>query len=192
MLDARGRPRAGRRAATEGGRCCQPKPAAGRRRLSAGVRGAAGSGPRSKSSNMPANGRMVDRLALVVGQQILLADIGDVGALRILGEQMVEGLVLGRPDVLGDRLIPFLADWRRPDRCRRSRRGNRTCGAGPRRRSRSGHGRSGGALGSRASSNGMLSAWVIAPYVVCAARGTASEALRPALRTCLASARALR
>ena len=46
---------------------------------------------------------------LVVGQQILLADIGDVARFRILGEQMVERLVLGRPDLLGDRLIPFLA-----------------------------------------------------------------------------------
>ena len=113
---------------------------------------AACSGPRSNSSNMPGDGRMVDRLAVVVGQQILLADISDVGAFRILGEQMVEGLVLGRADVLGDRLIPFLASWRRPDRRRRSRRGNRTCGGAPPRRSRSGRGRPAGALGEPPSS----------------------------------------
>ena len=53
---------------------------------------------------------MVDRLAAVVGQQILLADIGDVGAFLILGEQVIEGLVLGRAQLLGDRLIPFLAE----------------------------------------------------------------------------------
>ena len=41
--------------------------------------------------------------------EILLADVGDVALLGILGEQMVEGLVLGRADRLGDRLIPFVA-----------------------------------------------------------------------------------
>src|SRR5688572_9384874 len=54
-------------------------------------------------------GGMTDRLAERVGQQILLADIGDVPRFRILGEQVVERLVLRRPDVLGDRLVPFLA-----------------------------------------------------------------------------------
>jgi hypothetical protein len=52
---------------------------------------------------------MMDRLTLDVGEQILLADISDVGGFRILGEEVVEGLVLGRPNILGDRLVPFLA-----------------------------------------------------------------------------------
>jgi hypothetical protein len=52
---------------------------------------------------------MIDRIADLVVQQILLADISDVGAFRILGEQVIEGLVLGRPDILRDRLIPFVA-----------------------------------------------------------------------------------
>jgi hypothetical protein len=55
------------------------------------------------------DGRMVDRLVAVVGNEVLLADVGDVAALRILGEEVVEGLVLGRPESLGDGLIPFLA-----------------------------------------------------------------------------------
>jgi hypothetical protein len=33
--------------------------------------------------------------SLLVGEQILLADIGDVARFRIFGEQMVERLVLG-------------------------------------------------------------------------------------------------
>ena len=56
-----------------------------------------------------ADRRMVDRLLAVVADQILLADIGDVALLRIFGEQMVEGLLLGRADLLGDRLVPFVA-----------------------------------------------------------------------------------
>ena len=52
---------------------------------------------------------MVDRLVGIVGDQILLADIGDVARFHILGEQMVERLVLARPDILRDRLIPFRA-----------------------------------------------------------------------------------
>ena len=47
--------------------------------------------------------------SLSSGTQVLLADVGDVAALGILGEQVVERLVLGRAHLLGDRLIPFLA-----------------------------------------------------------------------------------
>ena len=43
-----------------------------------------------------ADGGMVDRLALVVADQILLADVGDVARLGVFGEQVVERLVLGR------------------------------------------------------------------------------------------------
>ena len=53
--------------------------------------------------------RVVDRLIAFVRDQILLADIGDVARIRILGEEVVEGLLLGRPHRFGDRLIPFLA-----------------------------------------------------------------------------------
>src|SRR5687768_5102938 len=55
------------------------------------------------------NCRMIDRFAQLVGQQILLADIGNVARFLILGKKMVEGLVLGRTDLGGDRLVPFLA-----------------------------------------------------------------------------------
>jgi hypothetical protein len=53
--------------------------------------------------------RMVDRPFFGIGQQILLADIGDVAAVPIFGKKMVERLVFGRANFLGNRLIPFLA-----------------------------------------------------------------------------------
>src|SRR3954451_20319147 len=56
-----------------------------------------------------ADRRMVDRLIAVVGQKVLLADVSDVAALGILGEEMVERLVLRRAHRLRDRLVPFLA-----------------------------------------------------------------------------------
>ena len=52
---------------------------------------------------------MVDRLSLVIEDQILLANVSDVAALGILGEQVIEGLVLGRPDFFRNGLIPFVA-----------------------------------------------------------------------------------
>src|SRR5690606_18099499 len=51
---------------------------------------------------------MAHRLAGVVGQKVLLRDIGDVFRLAVFGEQVIEGLVAPRPHVLGDRLPPFL------------------------------------------------------------------------------------
>jgi hypothetical protein len=57
----------------------------------------------------PGDPRMVDRLVALVRHQILLAHIGDVARLPVLGEQVIEGLVLLRPNLLGDRLIPFVA-----------------------------------------------------------------------------------
>ena len=42
------------------------------------------------------------------GKQVLLRDVGDVLRLRVLGEQMVVGLLLVRPDLLGDRQPPLL------------------------------------------------------------------------------------
>jgi hypothetical protein len=51
--------------------------------------------------------RMIDRSALVVGFEILLADISDVARFPVLREEVVEGLVLSRADFLGDRIVPF-------------------------------------------------------------------------------------
>ena len=52
--------------------------------------------------------RMAHRLAGRVGQQILLRHIGDVFGFVVLGEQMIERLVLVRPHLGRDRLVPFL------------------------------------------------------------------------------------
>ena len=52
--------------------------------------------------------RMPDRLAGIVRQQVLFGDIGDVFGLRIFREQVIERLVLVRPNLLGDRQPPFL------------------------------------------------------------------------------------
>ena len=51
---------------------------------------------------------MRHRLAGVVGQQVLLRDIGHVGGLRVLGQQVIEGLVAARADFLGNRGQPLL------------------------------------------------------------------------------------
>ena len=52
--------------------------------------------------------RVTHGLAGLVGQQVLLGNIGDIGVVVVLGQQVVERLVLGRPDVLGDGVPPFL------------------------------------------------------------------------------------
>src|SRR4029077_7745519 len=52
--------------------------------------------------------RMPHRLAAIVRQQILLGHIGDVFGLVVLGEQVIERLVLMRSDFRGDRLVPFV------------------------------------------------------------------------------------
>src|SRR6266540_338893 len=52
--------------------------------------------------------RMPDRLVGIVRQQVLFGDIGDVFGLRIFREQVIERLVLVRPNFLGDRQPPFL------------------------------------------------------------------------------------
>src|SRR5712691_3214339 len=51
---------------------------------------------------------MAQRLAGRVGQQILLRHIGDVLAFRVLGEQVVEGLILRRPDFFRNGKVPLL------------------------------------------------------------------------------------
>ena len=57
----------------------------------------------------PGDRRVIDRFFGVVDHQILLADISDISAVGIFGEQMVKGLVLARANIGGDRRIPFLA-----------------------------------------------------------------------------------
>lgn len=53
--------------------------------------------------------RVVDRLLAVVGDQVLLTDIGDIGRFRVFREQVIKGLVLGRPHRFGDCVVPFVA-----------------------------------------------------------------------------------
>ena len=51
---------------------------------------------------------MADRFARFVGQQVLLRHIGDVIALVVLGQQVIEGLLLRWTRLFGDGVIPFL------------------------------------------------------------------------------------
>ena len=51
---------------------------------------------------------MADRLAGRIGQQVLLGHVGDVFGFRVLGEQVIERLILVRAHFGGDRLLPFL------------------------------------------------------------------------------------
>jgi hypothetical protein len=52
---------------------------------------------------------VVHRAAIAVFDQVLLADIGDIGAFLILGEEVVIGLFAPGAKILGDLLVPFLA-----------------------------------------------------------------------------------
>src|SRR5271157_1982544 len=51
---------------------------------------------------------MAHRLARIVGQQVLLRHIGDVLAVRVLGVEVVERLILGRTDLGWNRAPPLL------------------------------------------------------------------------------------
>jgi len=51
---------------------------------------------------------MAHRFAALIRQKILLGDIGDVFGVVVLGEQMIERLILVRTHVGRDRLVPFL------------------------------------------------------------------------------------
>ena len=53
--------------------------------------------------------RVIDRAAIGVAQQVLLADIGDIARIAVFGEQVVERLFAVGADFLGDRFVPFLA-----------------------------------------------------------------------------------
>ncbi len=52
---------------------------------------------------------MINRAIFFVSKQILLADIGNIAALCVFGEQMVKRLVSCWPNFFGDRFIPFFA-----------------------------------------------------------------------------------
>ena len=52
---------------------------------------------------------MIDRTAIAVSQQVLLADIGDVATVTVLREQVIKGLLAMGAHFLGDRFVPFLA-----------------------------------------------------------------------------------
>jgi hypothetical protein len=53
--------------------------------------------------------RMFHRATKRVRNEVLLAHISDVGAILILGEKMVEGLLPIRADAFGNGGVPFLA-----------------------------------------------------------------------------------
>src|SRR5437764_624456 len=52
--------------------------------------------------------RMAHGLAGLIGKQVLLRHVGDVFAFGVLGEQMVKWLVLARPDLGRNGVVPFL------------------------------------------------------------------------------------
>lgn len=53
--------------------------------------------------------RVIDRAAIPIALKVLLADVGDVAVLTILGEQMIEGLFAAWAHFQRDRFVPFLA-----------------------------------------------------------------------------------
>lgn len=55
------------------------------------------------------NRGMINGFFALVEHQILLADISNIAAFTIFGEQVVKWLIPIRPDMFGDRQIPFLA-----------------------------------------------------------------------------------
>lgn len=65
--------------------------------------------PAVKRLEQLVNLRMVNGPILSVTNQVLLTDIGDIRAVVILGEQVVERLIAARPQVFRDRLVPLLA-----------------------------------------------------------------------------------
>lgn len=51
---------------------------------------------------------MVDRTSFAIGQQVLLADIGDIAGIAIFSEQVIEWLLAVRAHLFRDRFVPFL------------------------------------------------------------------------------------
>ena len=72
-----------------------------------GAAGLQAIGPVARPLEHVADLRMPAGLAALIGQQILLRHIGDIGRLRVLGEEVIEGLVAMRADLRRDRLQPF-------------------------------------------------------------------------------------
>ncbi len=58
--------------------------------------------PIFEGSEQVAQVRVVHRLARGVGHEVLLGHVGHVGALLVLGEEVVEGLVAAGAAVLGE------------------------------------------------------------------------------------------
>mgnify|MGYP000896227638 CR=1 FL=1 len=52
---------------------------------------------------------MLNRLVAIIDYQVLLAHIGNIAALAILGEQVIERLILGGSNTLRNSFIPFVA-----------------------------------------------------------------------------------
>ena len=52
--------------------------------------------------------RMAHRVAGSVGDEVLFRDIGDIFGFGVFGEEMVERLILARPNLFRDRQPPFL------------------------------------------------------------------------------------
>ncbi len=52
--------------------------------------------------------RMAHRVARSVGDEVLFRDIGDIFGFGVFGEEMVERLILARPNLFRDRQPPFL------------------------------------------------------------------------------------
>jgi len=53
--------------------------------------------------------RVINRAAVGIGKQILLADICDIGTVVILGQQVIEWLFTARTDVFWDGFVPLFA-----------------------------------------------------------------------------------
>jgi hypothetical protein len=74
--------------------------------------------------------RVVHRLTRGIDEQVLLGHIGHIVGLGVLGEQMVEGLVLGFGRISsGNGFVPFVRIGEFRDRRRRSRPETETSGA---------------------------------------------------------------
>ena len=52
---------------------------------------------------------VIDRLLTIVDHQILLADVGNIVAVGIFGEQVLKRLILRRTDRFRNRFVPFVA-----------------------------------------------------------------------------------
>ena len=50
---------------------------------------------------------MAHGLSGLVGEEILLRDVGHILGVIVLGKQVIEGLILARTNVFGDGLPPF-------------------------------------------------------------------------------------